>query len=84
MIIEGNPAKPRSVNVRGLTRRGVEEPARDALRRAFREIFHGEHNVTDACDQLLAVEKDPSPQLLYLIDFMRRIDQGTRGRQKNP
>ncbi|NLO74801.1 MAG: acyl-ACP--UDP-N-acetylglucosamine O-acyltransferase [candidate division WS1 bacterium] len=84
MIVEGNPAKPRGVNLRGLMRRGVSEAARDSLRRAYRMLFRSRHNISDAIAQILAQEPDPGPELLHLIEFMRGMDQGSRGRQRNP
>lgn len=84
MIVEGNPARPRGVNLRGLQRREVPEPARDALRRAYRLLFRSGYNTTDAVARILAEEDDPPAELLRLIDFMRRIDAGSKGRQLNP
>jgi UDP-N-acetylglucosamine acyltransferase len=84
MIVEGNPARPRGVNVRGLSRRGVDEPSRDALRRAFRLLFRGERNVTDALAQIMEEPDAPSPEVLHLIAFMKEIDSGARGRALNP
>jgi UDP-N-acetylglucosamine acyltransferase len=81
MMIEGNPGRPRGVNLRGLMRRGVSEPARDALRRAYRLLFRSEYNISDALEQIRGREPDPSPELLHLIDFMERIDAGSKGRQ---
>ncbi len=84
LIVEGNPARPRGVNVRGLERRGVPEAARDALRRAYRLLFRSPYNIGAAAERILAEETAPPPELLRLLDFMRRIDEGSRGRQSNP
>jgi UDP-N-acetylglucosamine acyltransferase len=81
MMYEGNPGRPRGVNLRGLVRHGVPEPARDALRRAYRLLFRSEYNISDALAQIRRRESDPSPELLRLIDFMERIDAGSKGRQ---
>ena len=84
LMVEGNPARPRGVNVRGLVRRGVTEASRDSLRRAYRMLYRSEYNISDAVKRILAGEKDPSPELLRLLDFVTRIDEGSRGRQANP
>jgi UDP-N-acetylglucosamine acyltransferase len=81
MMFEGNPGRPRGVNVRGLIRRGVPEPARDALRRAYRLLFRSEYNISDALAEIHRREPEPSPELLHLIDFMERIETGSKGRQ---
>jgi len=84
LIVEGNPARPRGVNVRGLMRRGVSEEARAAIRRAYRTLFRSEYNVGEAVQRILEQETDPSPELTHLLDFVTHIDEGARGRQANP
>ena len=84
ILVEGNPARPRSVNVRGLQRRGVPESTRDALRRAFRLLFRSEYNVGAALRRILETETDPPPELLHLVEFMQHVNEGERGRQLNP
>ena len=40
MIAEGNPAEPRSVNVIGMRRDGCTEDEVEAMRSAFRLLYH--------------------------------------------
>ncbi|HEY3397270.1 MAG TPA: acyl-ACP--UDP-N-acetylglucosamine O-acyltransferase [Armatimonadota bacterium] len=82
-IVEGSPARPRGINVRGLQRHKISEETRDQLRRAYRLLFRSDYNVTAAIAKLRADEATPSPELLRLLDFMREIDLGSRGRQLN-
>jgi UDP-N-acetylglucosamine acyltransferase len=84
MIVEGNPARPRGVNVRGLARHKVPESTRDALRRAYRLLFRGELNVSDAILQILAEPGETPAEVLHLIACMQEIDEGSRGRALNP
>jgi UDP-N-acetylglucosamine acyltransferase len=84
LIVEGNPARPRGVNVRGLLRRDVPEPSRDSLRRAYHLLYRSEYNMSEATRRILEVEQNPSPELMRLINFVRSIDGGSRGRQINP
>ncbi len=79
-IVEGNPAEVRGLNVIGLERRGISTEDRTALRRAFRLLFRSEYNLSDA---LAAVKEQvpDSPELSYLCDFLRRVSQGSMGRQ---
>lgn len=83
-VVEGNPARPRGINLRGLQRQGVSENTRDALRRLFRLMFRSDLNISDAIEKFLEGESPPPAEAQYLIDFMRRMDQGYRGRQMNP
>ena len=82
-LVEGNPAQPRGINVRGLQRRGYSSEDIAALRRAFRLLFRSEYNISDAIAQIEAEGPVPEP-VRYLIDFLRRIDKGQFGRQANP
>jgi UDP-N-acetylglucosamine acyltransferase len=84
MIVEGNPARPRGINVRGLARHDVPEASRDALRRAFRLLFRSDCNISDAILQVLEAPGETPPEVLHLVAFMREIDEGSRGRAQNP
>ena len=82
-ITEGNPAQPRALNVVGLRRQDLSEEQMTALKRAYRLLFRSELNVSDAIKQILA-EVERTPQVECLIEFMRRIGDGYRGRQADP
>jgi len=79
-IVEGNPAAVRGLNVIGLERQGISVEDRATLRKAFRLLFRSEYNLSDA---LAAVKEQvpDGPELSYLCDFLRRINQGSMGRQ---
>lgn len=80
MIVEGNPAKVRQLNVIGLERDGFPKERIDALEDAFRRIFRPEVlNRSKALDELEAKD-DLSPEVRYLITFLRNIDKGKHGR----
>jgi UDP-N-acetylglucosamine acyltransferase len=83
-LVEGNPAEPKGINVRGLQRRNVSPEDVSALRRAFRLLFRSEYNVSQAL-KILEQEGDAlTPYVRELMDFMRRVGTGYRGRQANP
>ena len=82
-LVEGNPAQPRGINARGLRRRGYTSEQISALRKAFRLLFRSEYNISDAIARIEA-EGPLTEEVRYLIDFLRRIDQGVHGRQANP
>ncbi|HHT9126968.1 MAG TPA: acyl-ACP--UDP-N-acetylglucosamine O-acyltransferase [Candidatus Brocadiia bacterium] len=80
MIVEGNPAKVRQVNVIGLERGGFSKERIDALEDAFRRIFRPEIlNRSKVLDELEA-EDDILPEVQYLITFLRNVDKGRFGR----
>jgi len=81
-VTAGNPAGLHGINVIGLERNGVGQEDRMALRRAFRAIYRSDLNTSDAIAALRA--DGPLPELVKeFVEFIERIDQGHRGRQKN-
>lgn len=79
-LVEGNPARPRTINTRGLRRRGLTEEEINALHHAYRVIFRSELNLTQALDKL-EMEGPLTAHVRHLIDFMRRVHRGVLGRQ---
>jgi UDP-N-acetylglucosamine acyltransferase len=80
MIVEGNPAKIRQVNVIGLERDGFSKEQINAIEDAFRRIFRPETlNRSKVLDELDA-EDNLLPEVRYLITFLRNIDKGKHGR----
>ncbi len=78
-VIEGHPARIRGVNVIGLQRGGFSEEKIDALREAHKFIFRYSKIQSKALDEL---EKgsNPTEEVRYLIDFLRRREKGKSGR----
>jgi UDP-N-acetylglucosamine acyltransferase len=81
-IVEGNPAEVHGLNVIGLERRGVSADSRAGLRKAFRLLFRSEYNVSDAL-QAVEAQVETSDELEYLLAYIRRVQQGTMGRQRS-
>lgn len=79
-ITDGNPARPRAVNVVGLQRQGFSTEQVAAVKHAYRLLFRSELNVSDAIERVLE-EVDQIPPVERLIEFMYRIGKGYRGRQ---
>jgi UDP-N-acetylglucosamine acyltransferase len=79
-VVEGNPARVRGVNAIGLDRRGVEAEGRNAVRKAFRLLFRSGLNLSNALEAA-ATELPDTPEVRYLCDFQRRVQQGSLGRQ---
>lgn len=79
-MVDGKPAHPQGLNVRGLRRRGLTSEEIDALHHAYKMIFRSELNVSQALNALEA-EGPMTPHVRHLADFMRRSLEGSLGRQ---
>ena len=71
----GYPAKVFGVNTEGLRRAGVSTNTKQALRRAFRILFHSKLSMGHALEQVVQ-ELDRSPEVEHLVDFIRRSKRG--------
>ena len=72
--IGGRPARIFGVNSIGLARRGFTPATLQQLKRAYRYLLHA--NTTHALEQ---IEQDPaltSPEVTYLVDFIRTSGRG--------
>jgi UDP-N-acetylglucosamine acyltransferase len=74
--IGSRPARIFGVNSIGLTRRGFSNDTVEQLKRAYRYLLQSKLNTTRAINQ---IEQDPtltSPEVQYLIDFIRTSKRG--------
>jgi UDP-N-acetylglucosamine acyltransferase len=77
MLVEGNPAKVRSLNLVGLKRRGLSESEIALLKKAFRLLYREQLPLNKAIEQLdLLLD---SPHINYLKNFLRQSLSGKRG-----
>lgn len=81
MIVEGNPSKVRKPNVVGMQRSGVPEDRIAALREAHRALFRSKRPQTEIIDELTA-RGDLTPEVLELVAFLRRVENGANGRAR--
>ncbi|VVM04657.1 UDP-N-acetylglucosamine acyltransferase [Methylacidimicrobium cyclopophantes] len=74
-LVDGNPARLRSLNLTGLRRRGFAEEALKSLRRAFRLLFEEGKNLSQGIE---AVESsgEAAPEVVALLDFLRTTERG--------
>jgi len=82
LITEGNPAKVRGVNTIGLKRRGFSPEAIEALREAQRLIYRSHLTAAQAIEQLAAAPGSLTPEVAYLIEFLRKTHAGRQGRAR--
>tara|TARA_R110002096_G_scaffold206192_5_gene392328 strand:+ start:3196 stop:3972 length:777 start_codon:yes stop_codon:yes gene_type:complete len=76
MIADGNPAEVRSVNIVGLQRRGFSEESVTVLKKAHRLLYRKNLNVSQALEEIRAMEDSPENVLKTLADFVAGSERG--------
>ncbi len=76
MIADGNPAKVRAINVVGMQRRGFDEAAIRAAKRAHRKLYRDGLTASAAVAELESQEDDPSGIYATLIAFVKSSERG--------
>jgi UDP-N-acetylglucosamine acyltransferase len=79
MIVEGNPARVRGVNVVKLERLGTDETCLKALKDAYRTLWKSDNNWSESLDEL-ASRENGSEEVRELVAFLRRTESGEHGR----
>jgi UDP-N-acetylglucosamine acyltransferase len=82
MILEGNPARVRGVNIVGLQRAGVGREAINALRQSCRLLYHSELAQDVARERILAEGLDQFAEVKYLLEFLAKVEKGNLGRAR--
>jgi UDP-N-acetylglucosamine acyltransferase len=75
LMVEGNPAEVRGVNVVGLRRAGVSAEARLELQRAYKILYRSGHAPVRALERIRA-ELAPSPEITHLVEFIEASKRG--------
>lgn len=86
MILEGNPATVRGVNLIGLARRGFASSDIDRLKLAYKKLFSRTMNgvagqTAEAIAELTAQFPD-DPHIKALVDSIRNANKGAHGRYR--
>ena len=76
MVVDGNPATTRSVNLVGLQRAGFPEADIRALKEAYKALFLRKQNTGNALDALQKTEHAANPRVARLIAFIRASERG--------
>jgi len=74
-LAAGYPLKVLGINKVGLERRGFQKETITALERAFRYLFRGRLNTSQAVEKMKA-EFDSLPELKELLDFIAAAERG--------
>jgi UDP-N-acetylglucosamine acyltransferase len=75
VMVAGSPCEAYGLNIVGLRRRGFRRDAIRQIKDAYRLIFQSELNVSQALDELSARD-DLTPEVDYMIEFIRASDRG--------
>lgn len=75
MIVDGNPAEVRGVNVVGLQRHGYDEAAIRPLKEAYKALFMRGRNLETAMADLAPLT-DSSPAVAHLLAFIQSSQRG--------
>src|SRR5690625_7848309 len=83
MMVYGNPAEPRGINIEGLRRRGFSGEQITAVRRAYK-ILYRQGLTTEAALELLRSLVVDHPELTLLVDSLEASRRGNvRWRQRD-
>ncbi len=75
MLVDGNPAKTRTVNKVGLDRAGISEEVQAALRQAYKFLFREGLTNPNAVARIES-ELPSLPEILHLIQFVKTSERG--------
>jgi UDP-N-acetylglucosamine acyltransferase len=77
MIVDGNPATTRGLNVIGLQRRGFPEEDIRSLKVAYKKLFlKKDGNLANSLSSLKALHDASVPQVAHLIHFIENSQRG--------
>lgn len=75
MMVDGNPAAVRGLNLIGLERRGVSDADRQLLKKAYRLLYRQDLSVQQALEQIRAT-LGSSETLDHLVGFVEKSERG--------
>lgn len=82
MILDGNPARVRGVNIVGLQRAGASRETIAALRQCCRLLYHSALNQEAAVERIRSEGLEQDPEVKYLLEFLKRTEAGNLGRAR--
>jgi len=82
VIIEGHPARIRQVNIVGLEREGFSKEQIDRIKKSFSSLFRSSKLNRSEVLQEMERQGVISPEIEYLITFLKNIDKGKHGRYR--
>ena len=70
VMAQGNPAKPRTINVEGLKRRGFSQVEINAIKKAFRLLYKSDLRLQEALTAIQELAKE-QPAVQIMVDFIK-------------
>ncbi len=80
MMVTGNPARVRGLNLEGLKRSGIERDDLAALKEAYRFLYRSDLNRSQAIEEMQARGIAGSAATGELVRFLVKSERGLRGR----
>jgi UDP-N-acetylglucosamine acyltransferase len=80
MLVEGNPARPRALNLVGLKRSQASAESVEALKKAFRIVYKSEKPRNQAVEEIAASAVAACPEVEELLRSFRASLAGRHGR----
>ena len=75
IMVDGNTARPRSINREGLKRRGVDADVIASLKRCYKALYRQGLSLDDAMT-VLEEEASIHPQVRQMLEFIRTSERG--------
>ena len=80
VMVDGNPARIRGLNLEGLKRADFDREDIQALKEAYRLLYRSDYNRAQAIEEIRAQGLDEQPSPHELVRFLVASEQGRRGR----
>lgn len=81
MIVEGHPARVRTINIVGLERRGFSPETIKKIKHAYKLIWHSDNTPAQAIKSLEKQHENP-PEINTIIQFLKDMQKGNQGRAR--
>ena len=75
VVVSGNLARPRGVNLEGLKRRGFDSTQLSLVKKAYRALYRADKRLDDAIAEIRQLDDDKNT-LTALIDFLQHAERG--------
>lgn len=82
VIVQGIPGRPRGLNTVGMTRNGVSESVREAVKKAYRILFLERLSLPNAIERIRK-EVPPHPEIEHLLEFVQHSARGIARRKES-
>ena len=79
MLSDGNPARPRCINIVGLKRNNFKKEVISSINEVFRLLYRSRVGLDNAIE-ILSNKNIMLPELEYCLDFVRTSQAGRHGR----